>query len=165
MKQYDEMTYKKHAVVTYILNRDRVLLIEKKRGLGAGKINVPGGHIEEGETPEEAAVRETREEVHLHVEELEFVGYLYFHFTNGLTMKGYVYKTEHYTGEMQETVEAKPFWCPTENIPYKKMWEDDEVWIPEMLKGRLFRAFFHFDDDQMIRREVEFYESIEEFNL
>lgn len=165
MNRYDEMEYKKHAVVTYIFDKNQVLLIEKKRGLGAGKINVPGGHIEDGETPVEAAIRETKEEVHLHINKPHFVGYLYFHFTNGLTMKGYVYRTKQYSGEMKETDEAKPFWCPIENIPYNKMWEDDGVWIPEMLKGRMFRAFFHFDDDKMIRREVEFYDSIDEFNL
>ncbi len=41
----------------------RVLLIHKKRGLGKGKINGPGGRLEAGETPVQAAVRETREEV------------------------------------------------------------------------------------------------------
>lgn len=164
MNKYDRMCYQKHAVVTYILEEDRILLIEKKRGLGAGKINVPGGHIEDGETPIEAAIRETKEEVNLEVSALEFSGYLYFHFTDGLTMKGYVYRTDRYSGEMKESDEAKPFWCNRDEIPYKKMWEDDEVWIPEMLKGRLFRAFFHFDGDKMIRREVEFYDSIDEFN-
>ena len=40
----------KHAVITYIFSGDKVLLIHKKRGLGAGKVNAPGGHIEPGET-------------------------------------------------------------------------------------------------------------------
>lgn len=165
MKEYDKAQYKKHAVVTYIIDSENVLLIEKKRGLGAGKINVPGGHIESGEEAVEAAIRETKEEVHLHVENLTLTGYLYFHFTDGLTMKGYVYRTETYSGIMQETDEAKPFWCSISDIPYSKMWEDDEVWLPEMFNGRYFRAFFEFDGDNMIKRKVEFYENQYEFNL
>lgn len=159
MNKYDEIKYQKKAVVAYIFHDDNVLLIEKKRGLGAGKINVPGGHIEPGESPYEAAVRETKEEVDLDIDELEHVGYLYFKFTDGLTMKGWVYKTIKYHGIAKETDEAKPFWCKSEDIPYDKMWEDDIVWIPEMIKGRYFRGYFEFDGDKMIRREVEFYES------
>ncbi|RKX74483.1 MAG: NUDIX hydrolase, partial [Spirochaetes bacterium] len=49
------------AVLCFIRDRkeEKVLLIHKKTGLGAGLINAPGGRIDPGETPEEAAVRET----------------------------------------------------------------------------------------------------------
>ena len=40
-----------------------VLLIRKKRGIGAGKINGPGGKIDPGESPLQCAIRETREEL------------------------------------------------------------------------------------------------------
>lgn len=165
MIKYENREYIKKAVVTYILRENELLLIEKKRGLGAGKINVPGGHIEENETPMEAGIRETREEVGLIVKDLELAGYLYFKFTNGLTMKGWVYKTSDYKGVEIETDEAKPFWNDLDKIPYNRMWQDDIVWIPQMLKGRFFRAYFEFDEDIMINREVEFYDTKDEFIL
>lgn len=164
MKKYDELDFKKKAVVTYIFNENEVLLIEKKRGLGAGKINVPGGHIETDEEPHEAAIRETFEEVSLNVEELNLKGYLYFKFTDGLTMKGWVYRTDTFSGIESESDEALPFWCHISSIPYEQMWADDIVWIPEMLKGRFFRAYFEFDNDTMLKREVEFYDTLKEFN-
>ncbi|MCP4164135.1 MAG: NUDIX domain-containing protein, partial [Deltaproteobacteria bacterium] len=68
----------KNAVITYIFTENSVLLMNKKRGLGAGKVNAPGGHIEPGETPKEAAVRETEEEVGLTPLEMEEVGTLFF---------------------------------------------------------------------------------------
>ena len=37
------------ATLMFIIQDGRILLIEKKRGLGAGKINGPGGKIEPGE--------------------------------------------------------------------------------------------------------------------
>ena len=51
------------ATLLFVVHADRILLIEKKRGLGAGKINGPGGRIEPGESPRQAAVREVQEEV------------------------------------------------------------------------------------------------------
>ncbi len=164
MKEYDNKPYKKEAVVTYIISGDRVLLIEKKRGLGAGKINVPGGHIESNETAYDAAVRETMEEVSLETADLKLMGFLFFKFTDGLTMKGSVYITESFSGEPKESDEANPFWSKISDIPYDKMWADDIVWIPQMFKGRFFRGYFEFDNDSMIRRKVEFYDSYREFN-
>jgi 8-oxo-dGTP pyrophosphatase MutT (NUDIX family) len=65
-------TERKQGVTQYVLcfacNLDRfplgdVLLIEKKRPAWQhGRFNLPGGHVEEGETIHEAAVRELREE-------------------------------------------------------------------------------------------------------
>lgn len=164
MRELDSLEYKKYAVVTYIVEENRVLLIKKKRGLGAGKINVPGGHIEEGESPYNAAVRETKEEVDLDVDNLTLMGYLFFKFQDGLTMKGWVYFTNNYSGKAIESEEADPFWCNMSQIPYEKMWEDDIVWIPEVLKGRFFRGYFEFDGDTMLNRRVTFYETLKEFN-
>lgn len=164
MRELDNLKYKKRAVVSYIIKGDKVLLINKKRGLGAGKVNVPGGHIEPDESPESAAIRETFEEVSLITERLTLMGYLFFKFTDGLTMKGWVYTTKTYTGIEKESDEAYPFWSPIKSIPYDKMWADDIVWLPEMFKGRYFRGYFEFDGDKMIKRRVEFYDNLLEFN-
>jgi len=40
-----------------------LLLIRKQRGVGEGKLVGPGGKVEDGETPREAARREVREEL------------------------------------------------------------------------------------------------------
>ena len=37
------------ATLMFVISGNKVLLIHKKRGLGAGKVNGPGGHIEPGE--------------------------------------------------------------------------------------------------------------------
>lgn len=146
------------AVISYILRSDEVLLIQKKTGLGAGKVNAPGGHIEDGETPLEAAVRETKEEVGLDTENLRYAGELYFHFTDGLKLKGTVFLTESFDGELIETIEADPFWCKISEIPWDKMWEDDFHWLPRALKGELFRGHFIFDGDDMVDSKISFYD-------
>ena len=51
------------ATLLFVIRDGEILLIRKQRGLGAGKINGPGGKLEAGESPREAAIREVQEEV------------------------------------------------------------------------------------------------------
>ncbi|MBB6479171.1 8-oxo-dGTP diphosphatase [Spirochaeta isovalerica] len=152
---WNEWTADKFAVITYIFSEGKVLLINKKRGLGAGKVNAPGGHIEEGETAVEAAVRETEEEVGLTPLDPLQCGKLYFQFTNGLKMEGTVFIAREYKGVERETDEADPFWVAIDDIPYSRMWEDDLLWLPHVIKGKSISGCFIFDDDDMVSYQLD----------
>ena len=54
-----------------ILEEDKILLIDKVGGPYDGKLDLPGGTIEYGETPEDALIRELKEEVGIDVKEYE----------------------------------------------------------------------------------------------
>jgi 8-oxo-dGTP diphosphatase len=138
------------AVLTFIRCGGKLLLILKKRGLGHGKFNAPGGRLEAGETPEQAAVRETQEEVGLTPLHLHNAGRLDFAFTDGYSLRCHVFTADAYEGTLKETDEADPFWCDETDIPYGRMWADDRIWIPLMLEGRRFEARFVFDGDLML---------------
>ncbi|MDX6767339.1 MAG: 8-oxo-dGTP diphosphatase [Candidatus Methylacidiphilales bacterium] len=140
---------RERAVLCFIIREERILLIRKKRGLGAGKINAPGGRIEPGESALQAAVRETREEVGLFPEDPVLAGELFFQFADGHSIHCAVFTARGCSGEMVETDEAEPFWESVEKIPYAQMWADDIYWIPEMLAGRLFAGYFTFDGDRI----------------
>ena len=60
---WDTWHAEEHATLLFVVVGERVLLIRKKRGLGAGKINGPGGRLEPGETPLACAIREVQEEL------------------------------------------------------------------------------------------------------
>ena len=80
------------ATLIYLIRDDEVLLIEKLRGHGAGKVNAPGGHIEVGESPEDCAIREAFEEVGITVLHADLRATLRFHDTeNGFNMLGYAF--------------------------------------------------------------------------
>lgn len=133
----------------------RVLLIRKKRGLGAGKINGPGGRIEPGETPLQAALREVHEEVGLVAQAPRRVGGLRFQFVDGYSLHVHVFRSEHYSGQLIETPEAIPMWVPLDEIPYDEMWADDRLWLPHMLAGTHFEGRFIFEGDAMLDHRLE----------
>ena len=145
---------REHAVILFILDGEQILLIDKKRGLGHGKVNGPGGRLEPGESPYQAAVRETREEVGLVVSQLTEHALLQFVFTNGYTLEVTVFTTASYSGEMIETDEARPFWSTQSEIPYDRMWADDRIWLPQVLAGSYVRGQFVFDADSMLESAV-----------
>lgn len=140
---------RERGTLCFVIRDEKILLIEKKRGLGAGKVNGPGGRIEPGETAEQAAVRETQEEIGITPHPIEWAGELHFQFRDGYSLHCSVYRAESWQGELRETDEAKPFWQEIRAIPYDRMWADDEHWMPRMLAGERFRGWFEFDGDQM----------------
>lgn len=142
------------ATLLFVVRDGSVLLIHKKRGLGAGKINGPGGRLEPGETPRQAAIREVEEELGVTPHDPEERGLLQFQFTDGLTIEGHVFHSAGCRGEPRETDEAIPLWTPLDRIPYARMWADDRYWLPEFLAGRRFHGRFLFDGDRMLGHEV-----------
>lgn len=55
-------------ISTLIIDQNRVLLVHEKKETHYNKINLPGGHLEPGETVTEWAKREAREEVQSEIE-------------------------------------------------------------------------------------------------
>jgi 8-oxo-dGTP diphosphatase len=138
-----------------VIRDGRILLIRKKRGLGAGKINGPGGRIGPGETPLECAIREVREELCVTPVGVRCCGELSFQFLDGLSLHGYVFTASDCEGEPRETEEATPLWTPIGKIPYDEMWADDRLWVPLMLAGTRFEGRFLFDGDRMLGHQIE----------
>lgn len=143
------------ATLLFVVTDGRVLLIRKKRGLGAGKINAPGGRLEPGETAQAAAVRETQEELLIDAREVSFAGQHFFQFTDGYSMIVDVFRAEAFDGTPTETDEAIPLWFDVDAMPYDEMWEDDRLWVPLMLARRPFVGRYIFEDDAMLDHELE----------
>jgi 8-oxo-dGTP diphosphatase len=146
---------REYANLVFIVQGDEVLLIRKKRGLGAGKINGPGGKLEPGETALEAAVREVREEIGVTPLEVEERGVLHFQFTDGYALHCVVFVARAYAGTPVETAEAVPQWHPRGALPYGEMWADDRLWLGRALAGERFRGWFVFAGEEMLAHALE----------
>jgi 8-oxo-dGTP diphosphatase len=143
------------ATLVFVVRGGEILLMRKKRGLGAGKINGPGGRLEPGETPLECAVREVQEELRITPQGLRYAGDNAFQFADGYSIHVSVYMAAAFEGTPAETDEAAPLWFPLDAIPYDEMWEDDRLWLPLALEGRAFTARYTFDGDAMLDHAID----------
>ena len=159
MKQLSDIDWsgwqaKDPATLVFVFRDNEILLINKKTGLGKGKVNGPGGKVEPGETPEAAAVRECHEELDIRVSKLEYCGEHRFQFVDGYSIHVWVYRTRDFEGVPTESREASPLWTRMDRIPYEKMWEDDKYWLPMVIRGERFQARWIFDGDRMTDHEI-----------
>lgn len=145
------------ATLMFVVKEGRILLIHKKRGIGAGKVNGPGGKFEPGETALQCALRETEEELGIQVLDAREMGEVSFSFLCGSVpeIHCHVFTGTDYTGEPRETPEALPEWTSLDAIPYDRMWEDDRYWLPLMLQGHRFKARFLFRGESLIARDIQ----------
>jgi 8-oxo-dGTP diphosphatase len=129
----------------------QVLLGHKKTGLGTGKIVALGGHVEEGEPPDQAAAREVKEESGLTVDAaaLTEVAGITFLFPERprWDMTVNVFTTAEWDGEVTETAEITPQWFPVTALPLAGMWDDARYWLPRILAGERLRATFTYEAD------------------
>jgi 8-oxo-dGTP diphosphatase len=131
--------------------RAEVLLGLKKTGFGAGKWVGIGGHIEDGEKPEMAAVREVMEETSLavpadalqHMARIEFL----FPARPSWDQTADVYVTWVFEGEAADSDEVSPRWFGESELPLGLMWDDAKYWLPAVLAGQHVDVTVTFADD------------------
>lgn len=149
---------KKIATVLVVIENGKMLLGMKKRGFGAGRWNGFGGKLEENETIEEAAIRETKEECGIIVKNIVRMGILDFEFPNKTDWDQQVhfFAAFEYDEEPKETEEMKPGWFEFSEIPFEQMWPDDKFWVPMILDNKKFQGKFVFGDgDEILEHKIE----------
>jgi len=148
------------ATLLFVVEESRILLIRKHRGLGEGKLNGPGGRIEAGEAPLEAALREVDEELCIQAIAPRQVGELRFQFLSGYSLRVFVFRAERFLGEPRSTEEATPIWAPLDRIPFDEMWQDDRHWLPLLIAETPFEGRFVFEDEEMVEGETVIRETV-----
>jgi 8-oxo-dGTP diphosphatase len=138
----------KIANVCFLRKGDEILLAMKKRGFGVGKWNGVGGKVQEGETLEQAMIREAKEEIGVDLREtdLEKVAEIEFLFPekDGWDMCVHVFFTRVWEGEPIESDEMQPKWFKISEIPLDQMWIDDKYWLMDAINGKRFKAVCSF---------------------
>ena len=141
---------KEYETTLLLCRKDtKVLLACKKRGFGEGKWNGVGGKLNPGETPEQAMLRETHEEIMITPTEYDQVGIMEFdeYVKDEMAhLKFHLYVATAWEGEPTETEEMNPKWFEIDEVPYDEMFPDDRYWLPRILAGEKLHGFFVFDE-------------------
>ncbi len=132
----------------FLFRNGKIILAEKKRKIGVGKLNGYGGRVEEGEDRAECLIRELHEECLVIVvkEDCRELGYIDFHFQNSEGfLRVYMYRIDNFICEPVETEEmGVPKEFDVNKIPYDKMMVGDDKFIPFVVENKKFKGEVHF---------------------
>lgn len=141
------------TVSIYILKEEEILLLfrnKKEIDINKGKYIGVGGHIEEGETPLEAIVREVKEETNLDIVNPPLRALVHFYFDDFIEHM-YLYSSTSFSGEMKECNEGTLYWIKKDNIKNINMWEGDKYFLYPILDNKpYFEIEMTYQKDKLI---------------
>ena len=142
-----------NTVSIYLIRGDEFLMLyrnKKKNDFNKGKYIGVGGHIEEGETPDEAINREVKEETNLDIISKELRALIIFYFDE-FEEHMYLYTSKDFKGEIKECNEGTLKWINYHNFKDIPMWEGDKFFIKPLLDNEpYFEMSFLYKKDKLI---------------
>ena len=103
--------HRHYGVYGLVIENDKILLINKVTGPYDGKLDLPGGSFEFGETPSMALIRELKEEVGIDVKKYKLIDadsitlkYTYKNNPEILHHIGIIYKVLEYENDILENI-------------------------------------------------------------
>lgn len=140
------------TVQVYLKKDNYYLLLyrnKKKNDMNEGKWIGVGGHIEKGETPDEAVIREVFEETGLIVHSLKCNGEVLF-INNDYQELMYVYEISDFSGELKECDEGHLEWIDTDEMLTLPMWEGDKAYLPLLKTEKYFKLKIKYRDKELV---------------
>jgi len=132
--------------------------VKKENDYHQGKWNGLGGKFEQGESPEECAIREIEEECGLIVKNIKMKGFITFPMFDGKEdWYVFLFTADEFEGELIDSNEGNLDWIPNEKLIEINLWEGDKYFIPWLFKEKFFSAKFIYENGDYISHEVYFY--------
>lgn len=151
------MTNLRPTVLCYLKKDDQYLLLyrnKKKNDYNEGKWIGVGGKLELGETPNEAAVREVKEETGLDVHSLEIAGEVIF-INDDYHEIMYVYEISDFSGSLISCNEGELRWIPIKDIYNYPMWEGDKAFLPLLINHQpYFKIKITYKQSELVKVET-----------
>ena len=143
----------RYSTCCYLKKDERYLLLfrnKKKDDYNQGKWIGVGGGLEKGETPDQCAIREIKEETGLDVNSLKCSGEVDFIY-DGYYEKMYIYEITDFSGELIECNEGDLKWIPIKDIYNYPMWEGDKLFLPKVINHEpYFKMVLTYSRDKLI---------------
>jgi 8-oxo-dGTP diphosphatase len=151
----------KLATLCYLRRDGHTLMlhrVKKANDMHQGKWNGLGGKLEAGESPEECAIREIREEAGLQVNALAFKGVLTFPaFDDFEDWYCFVFLVDDFSGDLIDSTEGHLRWIRNDELLSLNLWEGDRIFIPWLDRPGLFSGKFIYANQQLVEHSVTFY--------
>ena len=141
------------TVLAYIEINDQYLLLyrnKKKEDINKGQWSGVGGHIEEGETPEDALRREIKEETGYNVIDYQKRGILHFGYGDYQEII-YLYTVTKISGKMIDCDEGTLKFFDKKEVFDLPMWEGDKIFLKYLLNDEpYFELELIYEGDKLI---------------
>jgi 8-oxo-dGTP diphosphatase len=132
--------------------------VKKENDYHEGKWNGLGGKFEQGESPEECAIREIEEECGLKVKSVKMRGFITFPMFDGKEdWYVFLFTADEFVGELIDSPEGNLAWIINDKLTELNLWEGDNIFIPWLFKDGFFSAKFNYENGKYFNHEVSFY--------
>ena len=151
----------KLATLCYVTRDDKTLMlhrVKKENDYHEGKWNGLGGKLEPGESPEDCAIREIKEESGLIIKNPKMAGFITFPLFDGVDdWYVFVFTVNEFEGELIDSNEGILEWIPNDKLTELNLWDGDKIFIDWIFKDKFFSAKFNYKDKKFIDYEVVFH--------
>lgn len=151
----------KLATLCYVINDNKTLMIyrnKKENDYHEGKWNGLGGKFELGESPEDCAIREMKEETGLDVKNPIMKGFITFPNFDGVDdWYVFVFVFKEFEGELIDSPEGHLEWIDNDKLTELNLWEGDKIFLPWLFQEKFFSAKFDYDNGKFVDYSVIFY--------
>lgn len=132
---------------------------EEKQDINGGKWIGVGGHLEEGESPEDCLVREVREETGLTLTSYTFRGLITFISDQQETELMCLFTADGFEGKPGACNEGELAWIPKTEVSALPTWEGDAVFLEILLRDdpRFFTLRLAYEGDKLVDKKLQFY--------
>lgn len=108
------------AVRCYLIKDNEVVVTKYKKGnKKEGYYDIPGGKIEEGESPKQTAIREMKEETGIEIQNLKYKGIMTIEYPDRMFIFD-TFISKEYEGEPQEFEENTSEWIDIDELLKKE---------------------------------------------
>ncbi len=153
----------KLATLCYLIDKkeNKTLMIHRVKKINdyhEGKWNGLGGKFELGESPEDCAIREVKEESGFTMIDPRMHGFITFPKFDGVDdWYVFIFTSHNFTGKIIDSKEGNLAWIQNEKVTELNLWEGDKIFIEWLYQDKFFSAKFNYENGKYIDHQVFFY--------